>query len=107
MPEPPTDFRDIQQKKFQTGTATLSNVTSSATVVDLLLANVLRNGAVIFNDADKSMYVKFGTGASLTSFTEKILPKGSLVLRFPVWRGVITGIWDASPTGDARITETQ
>ena len=88
-----------------------SSVTASATNVTLLSANTSRLGATIYNDADKALYVKLGATASTTSFTAKLAPKDATnniggYFEVPYgFTGQIDGIWDASPTGSARITE--
>src|SRR5438552_3339938 len=51
------------------GTATLTNVASSASSVQLIAANTGRVGLVIFNDSTQRVLVKFGITASATSFT--------------------------------------
>jgi hypothetical protein len=92
--------------------STVTSVTAADSVLTALAANTARQGGVLFNDADKACYVKFGASASTTSFTAKLAPKdadgigGYLNLgALRVYRGAITAIWDASPTGALRITE--
>lgn len=84
-------------------TATLSNVSSSATNVTILAANTGRIGAQFYNDSTTVLYLKFGTTASATSFTVPLaaatyyeLPGG--------YTGNIDGIW-ASANGTCRVTE--
>lgn len=91
-------------------TATLSNVAASATSVTLLAANTARVGASIVNDADKVLRIKPGATASATSYS-KILGKQDADGIGGQWdtdanyTGRIDGIWGASPTGSARVTE--
>jgi hypothetical protein len=61
---------------------------------------------MFFNDSDKVLYLKFGSGASATSFTVKIAVDGYFELPSPVFTGLIHGFWAAGPTGACRITET-
>ena len=98
-------------KLLDSETATVISVTADATVQTILAAND-RGGGLLYNDTDKACYVKFGTGASSTSFTAKLAPKdadgigGYLSLgALRVYQGVVTAIWDASPTGAMRATE--
>lgn len=84
-------------------TATLSNVSSSATNVTILAANTARMGAQFYNDSTAILYLKFGTTASATSFTVPLaaatyyeLPGG--------YTGNIDGIW-VSANGACRVTE--
>lgn len=85
-------------------TSTLTNVASSATNVTLLASNASRKKAMIYNDSTKILYVKFGTTASLTSFTVAIDNKGYFEFPTPTYTGQIDGIWSAA-NGTARITE--
>lgn len=86
-----------------------SNVAGSATVVDILTANLLRKGASIHNDSTAILTLKMGSAASATSLTVRVPADGHYEL--PSWgpdgdvyRGLITGLW-ASATGAARVTE--
>ena len=87
--------------------ATVQSLSASASVQTLLAANLARKGGFLMNDADKACYVKFGTAASTTSFTEKIAIGGKFNLAdgTRVYTGVLTVIWDADPTGALRVTE--
>lgn len=84
-------------------TGALANVAGSAASVTLLAANVARLGATIFNDSTAILYVKFGTTASLTSFTVRMISNAYYEVPFR-YTGRIDGIW-ASATGNARVTE--
>jgi hypothetical protein len=85
--------------------ATVTQVTSSATSVTLKASNASRKGLSVFNDSTAVLYLKFGATASATSFTVKIgageyweSPAA------PVYTGVVDGIW-ASANGFAYVTE--
>lgn len=84
-------------------TATLANVSSSATSVTLLAANTARIGATIFNDSSAILYVKLGTTASATSYTIQMAAGSYYEVPFG-FNGRIDGIW-ASANGSARVTE--
>lgn len=86
------------------GTATLANVSASATSVTLRAANTSRLGLIIFNDSTEILYVKFGSTASATSFTYKLNAGDTLELQTTPYTGIVTGIW-VSATGTARVTE--
>jgi hypothetical protein len=94
-------------------TATVQSVTASATEQTLLVANDDRLGGYIVNDADKVMYIKYGTGVTATSFTDSLDPKNSSGVGgkhnindgLRSYTGVVTVIWAAAPTGAARVTE--
>ena len=86
-------------------TATLSNVTSAATSTSILSSNTSRRGFFIVNDANRPMYLKLGTTASVTSYTVMLVPAAFWEMPLPTYTGAITAIWDSSPTGSARVTE--
>jgi len=85
--------------------AALTNVGASATTVQLLAANNNRKQAVMVNDADKTVYIKFGTTATTSSYSYLLTPGQTLELPKPVYTGRIDAIWAAAPTGSMRITE--
>jgi hypothetical protein len=105
------DIRDLTATDVVTntpqtlGTATLSNVSANAASVQLLASTAGRKQSMFYNDADKFALLKFGTTASATSFTVKILAGGYYELPMPVYTGRIDAIWDTGPTGAMRITE--
>lgn len=84
--------------------AVLTNVNASASSVTLVGSNVNRLGLTIVNDSDATLYVKFGSVASPTSFTYLLNPHDTLELAEPVYTGQVDGIW-SSATGAARISE--
>jgi hypothetical protein len=84
-------------------TATLSNVSASVTSVTLLSANSSRKGAAIWNDSTSVCYVKFGTTASATSCTVKLIADAYYEVPNK-YTGRIDAIW-VSATGTARVTE--
>lgn len=84
--------------------ATLSNVSSSATSVSLLSSNAAARARMCFNDSTAILYLKFGTTASTTSYTVQIPPSGYYEFPQPLYKGAVDGIW-ASANGSARLTE--
>lgn len=97
-----TSLTDLIVKE-KSPTATLSNVSGSASSVTLLASNANRRGATIQNDSSAVLYVKFGATASTTSYTVKMVADSYYEIPFG-YTGIIDGIW-ASATGSARITE--
>lgn len=98
-----TDLKGRVSVRQIASTATLSNVSSSASSVTVLAANSARVGGTIYNDSTQVVYLKFGATASTSSFTVKLaadtyyeIPGG--------YTGIIDGIW-ASANGSARVTE--
>lgn len=84
-------------------TATLANVASSTTSVTLQASNTARLGLTIYNDSSKVLFVKFGSSASSTSFTVKLLSDAYYEMPFG-YTGIVTGVW-TQVNGAARMTE--
>lgn len=97
------EYQIIQQLRVTT--ATLSNVADSATSVSLLASTAGRRGCIIVNDSTEALYLKYGATASTTSFTVKLGPGQYWEMPTPIYTGAIDGIWAASASGSARITE--
>jgi len=86
-------------------TATLSNVSGSASSVSVLASNASRKGATFYNDSTASLYLKFGTTASTSSFTVLMQPGAYYELpTTAVYTGALDGIWSAA-NGAVRVTE--
>ena len=86
-------------------TATTSQVADTATNTTLLSSNANRLGATILNDSSAVLYVKFGTTASVTDYTVRMVQYAYFEVPFG-YTGRIDGIWATDPnTGSARITE--
>jgi hypothetical protein len=99
------------------GTTTLSGVSaSSATVTSvgdanadtaLLASNSSRIGWSITNDSSAVLYVKFGTGASASSYTARLV-QYDRIGQGPLdglYTGAINGFWASDAGGNARCTE--
>lgn len=87
-----------------TALGTLSNVSASASSTTLVAANTARGALTIYNDSSSAMYVKVGSAASATSFTEFLPPYATVLWTEKCPTQIITGIWDVA-TGTARVTE--
>lgn len=86
------------------GYSTLSSVASSASSGVLSKANIWRKSWSVFNESTAILYIAFAPTASLTAYTVQVAPQGFYELPFPIYGGVISGIW-ASANGNARVTE--
>jgi hypothetical protein len=95
----------LHTRESGSASAVLANVNDSAASVQLLAANAARRGALFFNDSAEVLYLKFGTTASATDFTLKLMAGQSWSLPAPLYTGRIDGIWDADSAGACRITE--
>lgn len=94
----------VKDVRSQTGTP--SSVAASATSGTLLIANANRLGATFYNDSPQVLYLLLGAGpASATVYTVQVGANGGYYEVPYNYTGIITGVWAASPTGAARITE--
>lgn len=91
-------------RPLQIANATVTAVASSATVVTLAAGNIDRGGLIIHNDSTAVLRIKYGAGASASSFSERIEAKQTFYLPEPIFTGQITGIWE-SVDGNAYVTE--
>lgn len=86
--------------------AATTSVPWSATEVPIIAANTGRKSASIYNNSDKTLYIKYGTGVTnTTSFKVAIASKGYFELPKPIYTGVVTGLWDAAGTLSALVSE--
>ncbi len=84
--------------------ATLANVTSSATATALFAATGSSKRRIVFNDSSSAMYIAFSGTASLTNFTVKVAAGGYYEFPIPVMAGSVSAIWDTA-NGFARTTQ--
>ena len=95
----------VQQVGYKVSSApTLSNVPASASSTSILASNSSRLGATVVNDSTATLYLKYGTTASTTSYSYQVPPGATWEMAFPPYTGAIDGIW-SSATGNARVTE--
>lgn len=88
-----------------TSATALTNVSASASNVTVLAANADRKRMVIVNDSTATLYLKFGTTASATSYTYVLFSGDTYESPSnPIYTGRIDGIWSAA-NGAARVTE--
>lgn len=85
-----------------TSTAVVTSVADTATSTTLVAASTTAKERIIQNDSASILYVKFGTTASATDYTVKLLQDDVLTTQYI---GRIDGIWSADSTGAAKITE--
>ena len=111
----PTQWQDALLNSLTVGVPTLPTLASvvnplsvvAADVDTLLLATNGRLGMAVFNDSNKDLFLSLGPqAASYISYTVKMAPNGYYESPFN-FTGEVRGIWAASPTGFARITEVE
>lgn len=84
------------------GTSSVTSVAAVTSSVQLLASEEDRVEAVIENDSTSDMYVKYGTGATNSSYTKKLLPGDTIIVE--LYTGEIHGVWDTA-VGNARVTQ--
>lgn len=93
------------------GTSSLSNVVEGTSSATVLAANANRLAFIIINDSDSALNLKFGSAASATSYSRRLLARDKLTTQDVGvnYTGIITGIWDTAPGtaghDSARVTE--
>lgn len=82
----------------------ITSVSASEVTTTIVADNLLRKMVLIYNNSSNSLFLKLGSTASNDNFTVKMPPHSLFELPFPVYTGVITGIWDGI-SGSAKVTE--
>lgn len=80
--------------------STPTAVVAAATSTALLAANAGRKSASVYNASNKILYLKFGTGASASSFKVAIAATGYFEFPQPIYKGAVHGCSEADPTGN-------
>ncbi len=89
----------------QPSVGTTTTIPSTIAPVVFLAANPNRLGATINNHSPNTfLYVKFGGGVGVASYSVRIGPHSYFELPFPAYTGVIEGVWNAVG-GYATVTE--
>lgn len=83
----------------------ISTISASNTSIQLLPANSTRENFIITNESTTVLYLTFGSTSSQTLFSIKLDPSDFYESSHIVYTGIISGIWDGTPSGFARITE--
>lgn len=96
---------DVNATSAKSDTATLTNVNDTTSSTTLAANNANRLGLIVENDSSEDLYLKYGSGASSTSRTVKIIAGGYWEMPQPVYTGVVAGAWAADSSGAARVTE--
>ncbi len=80
-------------------------VPASAVTVTLLAANAGRLGATFYNNSpSRLIFLRLGAGASLATFTVRMMPRSFYEVEWPTYTGIVTGIWNVA-SGDCQVTE--
>lgn len=87
-------------------TAITTQVSCSLSSIQLLDINGNRKGASVFNDSTTAtLYLKYGTNASTSSFKAKLTPGAYFDFPQPVYTGLVHGIWTGPADGNALMSE--
>lgn len=87
-------------------TATMSQVSLTASSQTGLASNANRKGATFVNDSNKTIWLAFGATASSSAYTYKVQPNGMVELfGNRVYTGVVSVIGAASISGSLVVTE--
>jgi hypothetical protein len=82
-----------------------SVIVAGTSSVDFQAAKAARKGLNIYNNSDTAIFVFLGSGASSSKFSFNLPSASFYELPFPVYTGIITGIWATSGSGDAQVDE--
>lgn len=85
--------------------ASLSSLASAATSAQFLAANSARKGLMLTNTDANAVLVKYGTTASASSFTVRIIQNAYWEMPKPIYTGRIDAIWEADGSGSLFGTE--
>jgi hypothetical protein len=102
-----TGQRVAHRQVIQEGTASGAAVTAvpgAAADTTLKAANSNRIGMTLFNDSTAVAYVKFGTGASSSSYTFQMGPGAYYEMPAPIYTGQVNANW-AAANGNMLVTE--
>ena len=91
-------------KEVIAGTSAVTNVAAAVADTSLLASNANRLSAVVTNDSTSVLYLKYGTGASATSYSYKLAAGAIWEMPAQRYTGAINGFWVAA-NGAARVTE--
>jgi len=97
----------LQINEVKPASAAVSSSSASTSSAELLAANADREGAMVYNDSNRPLYIKLGASASTSSFSVKVGAMG--YFEVPAgFTGAVHGVWgDADASGAARCTELE
>ena len=90
---------DELKAKYHADTATLNLVPGSDVSVELVAANAVRKGLILYNNSRSAAFVTYGDTSSSLLYTHRVAPGGFWSMNFPIYRGVISCVWDVADGG--------
>lgn len=94
----------VANTETRPATGTITTTAGSASSVTLKASNASRRGLTIVNESSADLYVAFAATSTITAYTVLLSAGAYYEVPFPVYTGIVTGIW-SSATGNARVTE--
>jgi hypothetical protein len=92
-----TDLPDgVLQADFACSGATVGSVDAGDGVKYVALAKASRRGFIIYNDSTCAFLIKYGNSPTTSSYTERIEPGTRWVMPFPIYTGMLSGIFDTN-----------
>lgn len=111
MVVPTTDLKgnlnvNVVNGGANSATGTLTQVAYTTSSTTILAANASRKGAIIYNNANRTLYVGLTSSAvSAAAFTTALVASGGYWEVPFGYTGQINGIWAAGGSGNAQVTE--
>lgn len=97
----------LQINEVKPASAAVSSSSASTSSAELLAANADREGAMVYNDSNRPLFIKLGGAASTSSFSVKVGAMGYFEVPSG-FTGAVHGVWgDADASGAARMTELE
>jgi hypothetical protein len=90
--------------QINSSTSSITSVAASVTSVQLLASTPTRKSFSVYNEATSICYLKFGTTASVTSYTVQIAAGGFYESNDIIYTGEVDAIF-LGAVGSVRITE--
>ncbi len=84
--------------------STIARVNVTTVNTTLAAANTSREGFILFNEGNATVFVKLGATATTTSYTVQLGRNSEFEAPFPVYTGIADGITSAG-SADVQVTE--
>lgn len=100
-----SDTNPQPAREPKVASATVTQIGDAVTSTQLAAANAARVGLIVSNESTSTMYLKYGTAASSTSFTVKLGSGEIFEMDRPIYTGAVHGIWASDAGGFAYVTD--
>jgi hypothetical protein len=99
-----TSSAALSTVEASTATPTVTSVAQSATSVTIVASSPTRRAVIIYNSANKNLYLRFGSSAATTADFSVILSSNAYYEVPGYYTGQLTGIWSSAGSGAAQVT---